>query len=75
MLSQADNDLLTRTGPGTAMGALLREYWMPVLRSDAVEAGGPPCRVRLLGEDLVVFRGADGSVGVLDEAAPTAGRR
>ena len=70
MLSQADNDLLTRTGPGTAMGALLREYWMPALRSDAVEAGGPPCRVRLLGEDLVVFRGADGSVGVLDEACP-----
>ena len=37
MLSRDDNDLLTLTGPGTAMGALLRRYWIPVVRSDEVE--------------------------------------
>ncbi len=73
MLSHADNALLTETGPETPMGALLREYWMPALRSGAVEAGGAPCRVRLLGENLVVFRTEDGEVGALDEACPHRG--
>ena len=34
MLSQADNEFLCRIGPGTPMGALMRQYWMPAIRSD-----------------------------------------
>ena len=40
MLSTEDNELLTRTGRGTPMGALLRHYWMPVVLSDELESGG-----------------------------------
>src|SRR4029450_10188935 len=60
MLSREDNDLLTRTGPGTAMGAQLREYWMPVVESKELLPGGRVKRVQLLGERLIVFRGTSG---------------
>jgi phenylpropionate dioxygenase-like ring-hydroxylating dioxygenase large terminal subunit len=70
MLSRKDNELLCRVGPGTPMGAMLREYWWPVLRSERLEAEGAPMRVRLLGEDYVAFRATDGRVGVLDEHCP-----
>jgi len=52
MLSVADNELMTRVGPGTPMGELIRQYWLPALMS--IELPGPdsdPVRVRLLGED------------------------
>src|SRR5439155_15076279 len=65
MLSQEDNEILTRVGPGTPMGALMREYWLPFLYSSEIERDGPPLRVRLLGEDLVVFRDARGKIGLL----------
>ena len=54
MLSKEDNELLCRVGPGTPMGSLLREYWIPVLLSSELpEPDGPPERVRLLGEEHV----------------------
>jgi phthalate 4,5-dioxygenase oxygenase subunit len=66
MLSHEDNELLCRVGPGTPMGSLLREYWMPVLLSSELpEPDGPPERVRLLGENLVAFRDSQGQVGLL----------
>jgi phenylpropionate dioxygenase-like ring-hydroxylating dioxygenase large terminal subunit len=65
MLSKADNDLLTRSGPGTPMGGLLRRYWQPAALSAELAAGGAAREVRLLGEDLVAFRNLDGSVGLL----------
>ena len=37
MLSQEDNDILTRVGPGTPMGDMFRQYWIPAIRST-------PCR-------------------------------
>ena len=64
---------LTRFGPSTPMGRLMREYWIPVLRSAHLEADGPPRRVRVLGEDLVAFRDSTGTVGILDEACPHRG--
>lgn len=68
MLSNADNELLTRVGPRTAMGDLLRQYWMPVmLTSELEKPGGDPLRVRLLGENLVMFRDSNGHVGLLAE--------
>ncbi|HLH76244.1 MAG TPA: Rieske 2Fe-2S domain-containing protein [Candidatus Binataceae bacterium] len=70
MLTREENELLTRVGPGTPMGALLREYWMPALRSAALEADGAPVRVRLMGENFVAFRATDGRVGFFDEGCP-----
>src|SRR5829696_5047338 len=68
MLSREENELLTRVGPGTAMGHLMRSYWIPALLSEEISsADGPPVRVRLLGEDLVAFRDSDGRVGLLGE--------
>ena len=66
MLSPEENALLTRTGPGTPMGALLRRYWVPALLSwELAEADCPPVEVRLLGEDLVAFRQTDGQAGLV----------
>ena len=71
MLSREDNDMLTRVGPGTPMGALLRRYWIPAGFSNQIaERDGPPVRVRLLGENLVLFRDTEGRVGLLDELCP-----
>ena len=67
MLTREDNDLLTRTGPGTPMGHLMRRYWVPVVQSSELAAGGRVKRVKLLDEDLVVFRAPDGRVAVLGE--------
>ena len=66
MLSHEENELLTRVGPGTAMGELMRRYWIPALLSEEIPvADGAPARVRLLGEDLVAFRDSNGRVGLL----------
>ncbi|HWO43905.1 MAG TPA: Rieske 2Fe-2S domain-containing protein [Candidatus Eisenbacteria bacterium] len=68
MLSHEENDLLTRVGPGTPMGSLMRRYWIPALLAEEIaEPDGPPVRVRLLGEDLVAFRDSRGAVGLLAE--------
>lgn len=49
MLSKEDNEILTRVGPGTPMGNLLRRYWIPAcLSAEIREPDGPPVRVRLL---------------------------
>ena len=73
-MTPEDNALLTRVGPGTPMGALMRRYWLPLM--DSSELGHPdgvPRRVRLLGEDLVAFRDIDGRAGLLAEACPHRG--
>jgi len=64
MLSKEDNERVTKVGPGTQMGALMRCYWTPVLLSSEIEEpDSPPVRVRLLGERLVAFRDTEGRVG------------
>ena len=74
MLSQKDNDVLTRTGPGTPMGDVLRRYWIPALLSwELPENDCPPVRVQLLGERLVAFRDSNGRIGMLKEACPHRG--
>lgn len=71
MVSRDDNERLTRVGPGTPMGELMRRYWMPLAFSGQLaERDGPPIRVRLLGESLVAFRDSSGQVGLLDERCP-----
>lgn len=73
MLSREDNELLVRVGPGTAMGALMRLYWIPFLLARDLPRDGQPYRVRLLGEDLVAFRDSSGRVGLVDQACPHRG--
>ena len=74
MLSREDNEILTRVGPGTPMGDLLRRYWIPAcLSSEVAEPDGAPARVRLLGEDLVAFRDTSGRVGLIEEQCPHRG--
>ena len=68
MLSAREQEALTRVGPGTPMGDLLRRYWHPVAATCELEAR-PTKRVRILGEDLVVFRPA-GGYGVVAERCP-----
>lgn len=65
MLTKEENDLLTRTGPGTPCGELIRRYWQPVALSEELPPGGAPLPVGLLGEDLVLFRDDGGRTGLL----------
>ena len=67
MLTRQDNELLTRVGPATPMGELMRRYWIPTVLSSELAPGGRVKRVRLLGEELVAFRGPDGTAGLLSE--------
>ena len=71
MLSANDNELLTRTGPGTPMGDLLRRFWAPVLiATELPEPDCPPVRVDVLGEELVAFRDTSGAVGLIEGRCP-----
>src|SRR5687768_17066852 len=56
MLTQEENERLTRVGPGTPGGEFVRRYWWPAALSEELPAGGAPIPVRLLGEELVLFR-------------------
>jgi phthalate 4,5-dioxygenase len=71
MLSAEQNELVTRTGPGTGAGDLLRRYWQPAALTEELStelSGGRPIRpVRLLGEDLVLFRDEQGQYGLLEK--------
>ena len=74
MLSQADNEFLTRSGMGTPMGELLRRFWMPALLSaELPERDGPPKKIRIMGEDLLAFRASDGRVGIVEPHCPHRG--
>ena len=74
MLSHQDNELLCRVGPGTPMGNLIREYWFPALPSrEFPHADGDVKRMRLLGENLVMFRDSEHQMGALAEACPHRG--
>ena len=71
MLSPEDNELLTRVGPGTLMGNLLRRFWLPgLLKAELPTPDCRPVRLRLLGEDLVAFRNTNGEIGVLGAYCP-----
>jgi len=65
VLSKADNDLVTQTGPETPCGGLLRAYWQPAALVSELPAERPVIPVRLLGEDLVLFRNEDGTYGLI----------
>ena len=70
MTSEAENELLTRVGPGTPMGTLMRQYWLPACLSSELIADGDPLRLMLLGERLIAFRDSSGRIGILDHRCP-----
>lgn len=74
MLNREDNELLCRVGPGTPMGSFMREFWFPALPSrEFPESDGDIKRMRLLGENLVMFRDTKGNMGAISEACPHRG--
>ena len=68
MISAEQNELMTRVGRGTPCGKLLRRYWQPVALSDEMQGPRPIKAVRILGENLVLFR--DGGRYGLIQARP-----
>src|SRR5215203_2745598 len=74
MLSREDSELLTRVGPDTPMGELMRRFWIPAALSEELsQRDGAPLRVRLLSENLVAYRDSTGSVGLVAENCPHRG--
>jgi phenylpropionate dioxygenase-like ring-hydroxylating dioxygenase large terminal subunit len=67
----AEDEELTRVGPGTPCGEYLRRFWQPIILSE--ELHDLPRRLRILGEDLVVFRDQSGAVGLLELHCPHRG--
>ena len=73
MLTKEENAELTRVGPSTPCGELLRRYWHPIAAAKELTPERPKKRVRLLGEDLVIFQEPDGGYGLVGEPCPHRG--
>jgi phenylpropionate dioxygenase-like ring-hydroxylating dioxygenase large terminal subunit len=73
MLSVEQNDLISRVGPGTPAGALMRRYWQPAALVDELAGYRPVKPVRLFGEDLVIFRDDKGHYGLIGRRCPHRG--
>src|SRR3982075_2164643 len=69
MLTAEQNELLTQITPGTPMGNLMRRYWQPIGAASEMENAWTR-RVRLLGEDLVLFKDRQGRLGLIKEQCP-----
>ena len=72
MLSNELNERLTRVGPGTPMGNLLRRYWFPIARTPELDTE-PVLAVTLLGENLALFRSESGELGLVSQRCPHRG--
>lgn len=70
MTTREENALLTETGPGTPGGEWLRQYWHPIALSEELPQGGRPVPIRIMSEDLVLFRDEDGKLGLLQRGCP-----
>ena len=69
-MSPKQNDLLTCSCPGTSLGDLFRRYWLPVGLSEEIEPGGKPKQLKVMGEELVLFRDTTGRCGLLGLNCP-----
>ncbi len=67
MLNAEQNELVTRTGPGTGAGDLMRRYWQPAALTEELAGDRPMIPVRLFGEDLVLFRDDQNRYGLLEK--------
>jgi len=72
MLTREENERLTRVGPGTPAGELLRRYWHPVAVANELKEQ-PTKFVRILGEDLVLFKDKSGNAGLIQDHCPHRG--
>ena len=70
MLTREENETLTRVGRGTPAGEMLRRYWMPAAVAAELTDDKPIKAVRLLGEDLVIYRDKTGRYGLVGEQCP-----
>lgn len=70
MLSTEHNDILTQVGPGSPMGELMREYWIPACLPQELVADATPTRLKLLGDKLIAFRDSAGRIGIMDHRCP-----
>jgi len=73
MLTKEENELITRVGPGTPGGEFLRRYWFPVAYGIELTDEEPTRFIRILGEDLVLFKDKSGNVGLIQDHCLTAG--
>src|SRR5580765_603408 len=74
MLTREENELVSKVGPGTPMGDLMRRYWLPALLSSELPSpDADPVRVVLLGEKLIAFRDTNGHVGLIQNHCPHRG--
>src|SRR5690606_8315939 len=69
MLSQQENARLTQVGPGAPMGELMRRYWQPIAAVSELDRE-EVLRVRILGEDLVLYKTTRGEMGLVQERCP-----
>ena len=75
MLTSEENELICRVGPGTPMGNMMRQYWIPgMLSSELPHPDCPQVRVMLLGEPLIAFRDSEGRVALIQNYCPHRGR-
>ena len=70
MLSKEDNEALTRTGPDTSGGKLLRQYWQPVAMLSDLPENGAPLPLKVMDENLVLFRDEHNQLGLLGQHCP-----
>jgi len=73
MISAEQNDFLTRVGPGTPAGSLLRRYWQPVALTEELEGPRPLKPLKLMGQHFVLFRDETGRLGLVDRDCPHRG--
>jgi phthalate 4,5-dioxygenase oxygenase subunit len=73
MMTRAQNDALTRVGPGTPARDLLRKYWQPIVLAEELTGPRPLKAARVFGLDLIVFRDSAGRLGLLDRDCPHRG--
>lgn len=66
-------EVLPHTGPGTPCGNLMRRYWQPAALSEELPTDGPPLPIRLMGEDLVLYRDEKGHPGLIGLHCPHRG--
>src|SRR5438034_382498 len=72
-LTREENELLTRIGPGTPAGEVLRRYWHPIAVAQELSDENPTKFIRVLGEDLVLFKDKSGNVGLIQDHCPHRG--
>ena len=73
MLTQEQNDLICRTGPGTPGGEFMRRYWQPVALAEELPPGGAPIPVELLSEKLTLYRDEHGNPCLIARRCPHRG--